>query len=269
MKIDDLSLFSLKYFFDVVETGSLTKAAELNHVTRSAISQSIIRLEAWAEKRLTTHTKKQFQLTREGEAFYRHMKACYQSFQKNVDSSTLQPSSLKIGCSASLAKSFLIPFIKKLGKIDTLHLTTGTTSRLKHLLHQEEINLALSVQSGSAPSADGQIISEGAFVLASSDGKPRMQIITTETRSEVTALKRFYIEQKKDGITFLTVESWSLASELAIELNCACLVPEFMLSPKVKKIPTRGFAAHYQIVLESLARTKLSELEIRLLKLIY
>ncbi|MNT15702.1 hypothetical protein D3C72_1507710 [compost metagenome] len=140
---------------------------------------------------------------------------------------------------------------------------------MDHLLHEEEIHLALSVQSGSAPLAKGQVISEGAFVLASSDGKPRMQIITTEPRTEVTALKRLFVEQRKDGISFLTVESWSLASELAVELNCACLIPDFMLNSKLKKIQTRGLTAHYQIVLESLAQAKLSELEIRLLDLFY
>jgi len=269
MKTEELSLFSLKYFFDVVETGSLTKAAEINHVTRSAISQSIHRLENWAERKLTTHTKKNFQLTTEGEKFYRHMKASFQSFQKNVESSVAQTSSLKIGCSASLAKSFLAPLLKKLGRIDNLHLTTGTTSRLKHLLNEEEIHLALSVQSGSASLKDGKVISEGSFVLASLDGKPRTQIITTETRTEVTALKRLLVKQRKDGVSFLTVESWSLASELALELNCACLVPDFMLNTKLKKIQTRGLDTHYQIVLESLGRARLSELEVRLLNLFY
>lgn len=50
MKIENLNLSALKYFLDTVETKSLTKAADLNHVSRPAISQAILRLEDWVGK---------------------------------------------------------------------------------------------------------------------------------------------------------------------------------------------------------------------------
>ena len=40
-----MQLESLKMFVDVVETGSFSRAAQLNHVTQSAVSQQIRALE--------------------------------------------------------------------------------------------------------------------------------------------------------------------------------------------------------------------------------
>jgi DNA-binding transcriptional LysR family regulator len=173
--------------------------------------------------------------------------------------------SLRIGCSASVAETFLIPKLKKMKTIDSLHLISGTTRQLTHLLNEEEIHIALSVK-GKKESGD-RIIHRGDFVLASHDGKLKEQIIVTETRPEVAELKRFFLKQKKE-ITFLSVESWSLAMKLAVELNCSCLIPDFLIGKDLKKMQLRNFHPEYVIVVENTEREKLSVAENELIELI-
>ncbi|WP_374073549.1 LysR family transcriptional regulator [Bdellovibrio bacteriovorus] len=268
MKIENLNLSSLKYFFDAVEAQSLTKAAETNFVTRPAISQAILRLEEWAGKPLTTHRKKSFELTPAGEEFYRHMKVSFLDFKKTIES-PVASHTLKMGCSASLAEFFLLPYLKKMDLPESFHFVTGTSKQLASLLEEEKIHLSLSVkESGGLVVEDRQLLHKGHFVLASRDGKMKSQIFVTELRPEVTALKRHFLKSKNKEISFLTVESWSLSARFAKELGCACLVPDFLLGNDLKKIPLRGFQSTYEIVLESLPPERLSKAELQLLKLI-
>ena len=61
-----MQIESLKVFCDLVETESFTKAAQINNVTQSAVSQQISSLERIFKSLLIERSKKQFRLTREG-----------------------------------------------------------------------------------------------------------------------------------------------------------------------------------------------------------
>jgi LysR family transcriptional regulator, transcriptional activator of the cysJI operon len=60
---------TFKVFCDLAETGSFSKAAELNAVTQSAVSQQIRALESRFEVRLVERGRRSFALTPEGHAF--------------------------------------------------------------------------------------------------------------------------------------------------------------------------------------------------------
>jgi len=55
---------SLKVFCDLSETESFTKAAQINGVTQSAVSQQISALERQFKAMLIERSKKKFRLTR-------------------------------------------------------------------------------------------------------------------------------------------------------------------------------------------------------------
>jgi DNA-binding transcriptional LysR family regulator len=63
---------SFKIFCDLVETESFTRAAQINGVTQSAVSQQISSLERQLKSLLIERSKKKFRLTREGELLYEH-----------------------------------------------------------------------------------------------------------------------------------------------------------------------------------------------------
>jgi LysR family transcriptional regulator, transcriptional activator of the cysJI operon len=71
---------SIKAFCDLTETRSFTKAAQINGVTQSAISQTISTLERQFHKRLVVRGKRNFRLTREGEVFYDFSKETLQTY---------------------------------------------------------------------------------------------------------------------------------------------------------------------------------------------
>src|SRR4051794_32595375 len=69
-----MQLESLKMFCDVVETGSFSRAAQLNHVTQSAVSQQIRALETRYEQKLLSRSARQVTPTPAGERLFRGRK---------------------------------------------------------------------------------------------------------------------------------------------------------------------------------------------------
>jgi len=69
-----MQIESLKVFCDLAETESFTKAAQINDVTQSAVSQQISSLEKTFKSLLIERSKKKFRLTREGQVLYDYCK---------------------------------------------------------------------------------------------------------------------------------------------------------------------------------------------------
>jgi DNA-binding transcriptional LysR family regulator len=76
-----MQLESLKMFCDLAETESFTKAAQINQVTQSAVSQQISSLERQFKSILIERSKKKFRLTREGQVLYDFSKQIIQTYE--------------------------------------------------------------------------------------------------------------------------------------------------------------------------------------------
>src|SRR4026209_2471872 len=75
-----MQIESLKMFCDLAETESFTKAAQINGVTQSAVSQQISSLERQFNSLLIERSKKKFRLTREGQVLYDYSKQIIQTY---------------------------------------------------------------------------------------------------------------------------------------------------------------------------------------------
>ncbi len=75
-----MQIESLKVFCDLTEAESFTKAAQINQVTQSAVSQTISALERQFKSLLIERSKKNFRLTAEGEVLYDYSKQILQMY---------------------------------------------------------------------------------------------------------------------------------------------------------------------------------------------
>jgi LysR family transcriptional regulator, transcriptional activator of the cysJI operon len=76
-----MQIESLKMYCDLAETESFTKAAQINGVTQSAVSQQISSLERIFKSLLIERSKKKFRLTREGQVLYDFSKQIIQTYE--------------------------------------------------------------------------------------------------------------------------------------------------------------------------------------------
>ena len=112
-----MQIESLKVFCDLAETESFTKAAQINSVTQSAVSQQISSLERQFKSLLIERSKKKFRLTRECQVLYDFSKQIIQTYSelqnklqeiKNIISGTIRVSTIY-----SIGLHDLPPYIKR------------------------------------------------------------------------------------------------------------------------------------------------------------
>jgi DNA-binding transcriptional LysR family regulator len=112
-----MQIESLKVFCDLAETESFTKAAQVNEVTQSAVSQQISALERLFKALLIERSKKKFRLTREGEVLYEHSKQIIQTYDglqtKLQEIKDIISGTIRIATIYSVGLHDLPPYIKK------------------------------------------------------------------------------------------------------------------------------------------------------------
>jgi LysR family transcriptional regulator, transcriptional activator of the cysJI operon len=112
-----MQIDNFKVFADLVETKSFSKAAKLNSITQSAVSQQARAMERHFKTLLIDRSQKQFQLTREGQRVYEASKEVLHDYEKLL--SELQElkkvisGTIRISTIYSIGLHELPPFIKR------------------------------------------------------------------------------------------------------------------------------------------------------------
>jgi DNA-binding transcriptional LysR family regulator len=112
-----MQIESLKVFCDLAETESFTKAAQINGVTQSAVSQQISSLERIFKSLLIERSKKKFRLTREGQVLYDYSKEMVQTydglFSRLQEIKDIISGTIRVATIYSIGLHDLPPYLKK------------------------------------------------------------------------------------------------------------------------------------------------------------
>ncbi len=112
-----MQIENFKIFADLVETKSFSKAAKINGITQSAVSQQARAMERHFKTLLVDRSQKQFQLTREGQRVYDASKEVLHQYEKLL--SELQEmkkvisGTIRISTIYSIGLHELPPYIKR------------------------------------------------------------------------------------------------------------------------------------------------------------
>lgn len=112
-----MQIESLKVFCDLAETESFTKAAQINHITQSAVSQQVSSLEKTFNALLIERSKKKFRLTREGTLLYEYSKQLIQTydalFHKLQEIRDIVSGNIRVATIYSIGLHDLPPYLKR------------------------------------------------------------------------------------------------------------------------------------------------------------
>ena len=112
-----MQIETLKAFCDLAETESFTKAAQINQVTQSAVSQQISCMERLFKSLLIERSKKKFRLTREGQVLYDYSKQIIQIydslFNKLQEIKDIISGTIRVATIYSIGLHELPPYLKK------------------------------------------------------------------------------------------------------------------------------------------------------------
>lgn len=116
-----MQIESLKVFCDLTETESFTKAAQINEITQSAVSQQISSLERQFRSLLIERSKKKFRLTREGLVLYEYSKqiiGTYDSLHHRLQEiKDIISGTIRVATIYSIGLHDLPPYLKKFLKL--------------------------------------------------------------------------------------------------------------------------------------------------------
>lgn len=82
-----MNILRMRYFIDVARLENITKAAQMNYISQTAMSQQIANIESELEIKLFTREKGRLRLTEAGESFYKDCKSilkCYDAAVRNA-----------------------------------------------------------------------------------------------------------------------------------------------------------------------------------------
>ena len=112
-----MQIESLKIFCDLADSESFTKAAQINKITQSAVSQQISSLERQFKSLLIERSKKKFRLTREGQVLYdfsKQMIQTYESLQSKLQEiKDIVSGTIRVATIYSIGLHDLPPYIKR------------------------------------------------------------------------------------------------------------------------------------------------------------
>ena len=108
-----LNLVYLKYFYDAVLNESISRSAKLNHVSQSAVSQGISKLERSLGAVLISHQPNCFKVTERGKKLFTSAKDIFKAIQKTEDDiSDEEQETVTFGCTHSFGLTCLPKYIK-------------------------------------------------------------------------------------------------------------------------------------------------------------
>ncbi|HEY5914485.1 MAG TPA: LysR family transcriptional regulator [Verrucomicrobiae bacterium] len=151
---------SLKVFCDLAESESFSKAARINGVTQSAVSQTVSALEKQFKSLLVERSKKNFRLTAEGDVVYDYAKRILQGY--GAIQSKLQELKHEIAGEVRVAAVYSIglhdlpPYVKRFLK-DHPTVKLHIQLRREDKAHEDVISNLVDVGLVAYPTHDPQV----------------------------------------------------------------------------------------------------------------
>ncbi len=160
----------LRAFVAIKETGSFTRAAERLHLTQSAISHQVRRLEEQAATTLLVRTTRRLTLTEDGEDFLRHAEhilRAQDALSRRFATSSVS-GAVRFGVPENFIGDGLPPLLARFARqfpAVRLDVTVGTYLDLRAQVDADGLDLAV-VMALPGSQADGVVLRETRFVWA-------------------------------------------------------------------------------------------------------
>ena len=246
MKKLHLNLINLKYFCDAVRSGSISLAARLNHVSQSAVSQGIHKLEENLDCLLISHQPNRFKVTEEGKQLFTHAKNIFKEIQNTEDSMRESGGRITFGCTHSFALSCLPQYLKLAQKhLPNLRINfrLGHYFNIKDWIKKGTIDFGILLDNDDLSAFEQHKLHQGVYRLYASrevdDPTSLPFLLDSEERVETNLLKNIYrTTYGKELPIWMEVSSWSMIARLVNEGLGIGLCPDYIAQahPDIKPV---------------------------------
>lgn len=239
-----MNLYKLKYFYDAARFKSVTKAARINLVTQSAVSQAIRALEQELDSKLIHHGKNSFNLTSSGQVALKECETIFgavENLRANLTRTRNElTGKLKIAATNSIALTILASTLKSMTKKHqhlTIELKLGNSDQVKEFLRTQEAEIGFILEDDEMEDLQSTYVMGGNFLLVGTpkivaQNKLEKIIITRQSKIEIKTLRK---KLGSDVKIQMEVFSWELIRQLSVEGTGIGYLPDYLIQDDLKK----------------------------------
>lgn len=222
--LKNLRVADVELFITAAHMKNLGKSASFHHLSQSAASTAIQRVEAAFGVPLCTHEKRQFRLTREGQILFPRLENWIKQLRDLIISKDQIP--LRLVTTHAMAQ-IAVPALLSIDNIDFKHMRPDHAYAA--ILH-DEADLTLVLDNAPWKGVIAAEVGRGHFQLYSRDREASLKpVLLPEDQMEVLSLQQSWQQVHGYSIPVKTrIPSWSLIANICAESNEIGFLPDFL-----------------------------------------
>jgi DNA-binding transcriptional LysR family regulator len=219
-----LRIADVELFITAAHMKNLGKSAAFHHLSQSATSTAIQRVEAAFGVSLCTHEKRQFRLTKEGQILFPRLESWVKQLRDLIILKDQIP--LRLVTTYAIAQ-IAVPALLSIDTIDFKYMKPDHAYAA--ILH-DEADIALVLDNSPWKSVIAAEVGKGHFQLYSRDPEaPIQSVLLPEDQMEVLSLQQSWQQAHGYPLPIKTrIPSWSLIANICSESNEIGFLPDFL-----------------------------------------
>lgn len=243
--LKSLRIADLELFITAAHMKNLGKSAQFHHLSQSAASTAIQRVEAAFGVSLCTHEKRQFRLTREGQILFPRVESWVKQLRDLIISKDQAP--LRLVTTHAIAQVTL-PALLAVDNIDFHHMRPDHAYAA---ILRDEADMALVLDNAPWQGVIATEIGRGYFQLYSKEKEASLKpVLLPEDQMEVLSLQQGWLQAHGYSLPVKSrIPSWSLIATICSNTAEIGFLPDF-LAKKLGLHPVlwQPTPSHYRVL---------------------
>ncbi len=220
----DLRIADLDLFVAAAHLKNLGQAASLHHLSQSAASTAIQRVEKAFGKSLCAHERRRFRLTKEGQLLLPRAESWLRHLRETV--ATQDPLPIRLATTHAIARVSVPVFLP----IELVELKLLRPDSAYAAILRDEADLALVLDNAPWEGVIATEIGKGKFQLYSTQKQPAPgSVLLPEDQIEVLTLQQRWQQVYKQPLPIKArLPSWSLIADICSRSTEIGFLPDFL-----------------------------------------
>lgn len=241
----NLRIADLELFISAAHFKNLGRAASLHHLSQSAASAAIQRVEQAFGKSLCTHEKRQFRLSKEGQLLLPRAESWLKQLRETVAKEDVL--SIRIATTHAIARVAIPPILT----LEKIELSLLRPDRSYAAVLRDDADVALVLDNAPWEGVIASEIGKGFFQLYSTKPpKAPTSVILPEDQIEVLTLQQRWHHVYGQPIEVKArLPSWSLIADICSTTQEVGFLPDFLAAKtKLKPVAWQPTPPKYRIL---------------------
>lgn len=241
----NLRMADLDLFITAAHLKNLGKAAVLHHLSQSAASAAIQRVEQSFGRSLCTHEKRHFGLTKEGEQLLPRVESWARQLRETV--ATYEPMPIRLATTHAIARVYIPPILS----VETIELKLMRPDLAYGAILHDEADVALVLDNAPWEGVVATEVGKGYFQLYSTKANaPQAPVLLPEDQIEVLTLQQRWEQVYQTPLVIKArLPSWSLIADICSGSSEVGFLPDFLAQQvKLKPVAWQPTPARYRVL---------------------